>query len=207
MAEDSQQDRPTRTATIERATGETQITVTINLDGTGVAEVETRVPFFDHMLTLFARHGLFDVTVRATGDVDVDYHHTVEDVGIVLGQALREALGDKAGICRYGFFILPMDECLARAVVDLSGRAFFVYQVEVKNWMVRDFNICLVKEFFQAMANALACNLHLRLEYGEEPHHIAESLFKVFARALDRATRFDPRLGDALPTTKGKLDD
>jgi len=106
----------------------------------------------------------------------------------------------------YGFFILPMDECLARAVVDLSGRAFFVYQVEVKNWMVRDFNICLVKEFFLAMTHALACNLHLRLEYGEEPHHIAESLFKVFARALDSATRFDPRLGDALPSTKGKLD-
>ena len=138
-----------RQATIRRDTAETKIALSVNLDGTGVAEVETGVPFFDHMLTLLARHALIDLTVKAEGDTAVDYHHTVEDVGIVLGSAIKQALGDKAGIRRYGFFLLPMDETLARCVLDLSNRAMLVYQVDVTNYMVRDFNICLVREFFQ----------------------------------------------------------
>ena len=177
----------------------------LNVDGTGVSEIETGIPFFDHMLTLFAKHGLFDLKVRATGDTDVDYHHMVEDTGIVLGQVIKEALAEKRGIHRYGFFLLPMDESLARVSLDLSNRQAFVYKVDYQFPMVRDFNIVLVKEFFQAFANEAACNLHINLEYGEEPHHIAEAIFKAFARALDAATTIDPRMGDALPSTKGTL--
>lgn len=194
-----------RIATIQRDTAETRISLTLNLDGTGTADVATGIPFFDHMLTLLARHGLFDLQVRAEGDLAVDYHHTVEDVGIVLGQAVKEALGDKLGIRRYGFFLLPMDECLARCAMDLSNRPILVYRVEVTNFLVRDFNIALVREFFQGFANAAGANLHLALEYGDEPHHIAESLFKAFARALDMATSVDPRQADLLPSTKGLL--
>jgi imidazoleglycerol-phosphate dehydratase len=189
----------------ERETKETRIALEIDLDGSGKAEIDTGIPFFDHMLALFARHGLFDLTVKAAGDIAVDYHHTVEDTGIVLGQALKAALGEKRGIRRYGFFLLPMDESLARAVIDLSNRPAFVYAVEVREQMVRDFNIALMKEFFQAFANEAACNLHLSLEYGDEPHHAAEAVVKAFARALDAATSVDPRLGDAVPTTKGTL--
>lgn len=194
-----------RIATLQRDTKETQIALTLNIDGSGQADVDTGVPFFDHMLTLFARHGLFDLAVKATGDVEVDYHHTVEDVGIVLGQAIRQSLGEKLGITRYGFFLLPMDECLARCALDLSNRPFLVYQVEATVRMVRDFNIGLCREFFQAIANEGGMNLHLSLEYGDEPHHIAESLFKAFGRALDMATQIDPRQVDSLPSTKGKL--
>lgn len=204
MSEDATP-REARQAEIERNTAETRIQLSLDLDGTGKAEIETGVPFFDHMLTLFAKHSLCDLCVKADGDLEVDYHHTVEDVGIVLGQAVKQAVGDKRGICRYGFFLLPMDECLARCVIDLSNRPFLAYRVEIRNWMVRDFNLALVKEFFQAFTNACGCNLHLQLEYGEEPHHIAEALFKAFARALDAATRHDPRLGDALPSTKEML--
>ena len=146
-----------------------------------------------------------DLNVKAKGDVDVDYHHTVEDVGLVLGQAFKEALGDKLGIRRYGFFILPMDETLARCAVDLSNRPMMVYQVEITNYMVKDFNIALVREFFQGLANSLGCNLHLKLEYGDEPHHIAEALFKAFARALREALEVDPRQGGRVPSTKGTL--
>ncbi|MGB0742925.1 MAG: imidazoleglycerol-phosphate dehydratase, partial [Opitutales bacterium] len=156
-------------------------------------------------LTLFSRHGLFDLRVKAVGDIEVDYHHTVEDTGIVLGQVLKHALAEKRGIRRYGFFVLPMDEALARTALDLSNRQAFVYKVDYKDPMVRDFSIGLVKEFFQAFANEACCNLHINLEYGEEPHHISEAIFKSFARALDMATTIDPRLGDALPTTKGTL--
>ena len=177
----------------------------LNVDGTGVSEIETGIPFFDHMLTLFAKHGLFDLKVKATGDTEVDYHHMVEDTGIVLGQVVKEALTEKRGIRRYGFFLLPMDESLARVSLDLSNRQAFVYRVDYQFPMVRDFNIVLVKEFFQAFANEAACNLHINLEYGEEPHHIAEAIFKAFARALDAATTIDPRMGDALPSTKGTL--
>lgn len=194
-----------RRAEITRDTKETQITLSLDLDGTGQSQVDTGIPFLDHMLDLFARHGLFDLTVKATGDLDVDYHHTVEDVGIVLGQAVKQAVGDKRGMRRYGFFILPMDECLARVALDLSNRPLFVYQVEAVNVMIRDFNLALVKEFYQAFANAVGANLHMKLEYGEEPHHIAEALFKCFARALDMATQLDPRLGDRLPSTKESL--
>ena len=194
-----------RIAKITRTTKETQIEMELNVDGTGVSSIDTGVPFFDHMLTLFAKHGLFDLKVKATGDIDVDYHHMVEDTAIVLGQALKQALGDKGGIRRYGFFLLPMDESLARVALDLSNRQAFVYNVDYQFPMVRDFSIVLVKEFFQAFANDAACNLHITLEYGEEPHHIAEAIFKGFARALDMATTVDPRLGGALPSTKGTL--
>ena len=194
-----------RIAQITRNTKETQIEMELNLDGTGVSEIDTGIPFFDHMLTLLAKHGLFDIKVKATGDIDVDYHNMVKDTGIVLGQAVKQALGDKGGIRRYGFFLLPMDESLARISLDLSNRQAFVYTVDFKFPMVRDFNIVLVKEFFQAFANDAACNLHINLEYGEEPHHIAEAIFKGFARALDMATTVDPRLGGALPSTKGTL--
>ena len=195
----------TRIAKLTRNTKETQIQMELNVDGTGVSEIDTGIPFFDHMLTLFAKHGLFDLTVKATGDIDVDYHHMVEDTGIVLGQLIKKALADKRGIRRYGFFLLPMDESLARVALDLSNRQAFVYKVDYQFPMVRDFNIVLVKEFFQAFANEASCNLHINLEYGEEPHHIAEAIFKAFARALDMATTVDPRMGDALPSTKGTL--
>ncbi|MDG1701330.1 MAG: imidazoleglycerol-phosphate dehydratase HisB [Opitutae bacterium] len=194
-----------RTAKLTRNTKETRIQAELNIDGTGESTIDTGIPFFDHMLTLFARHGLFDLTVKADGDIDVDYHHTVEDTGIVLGQLVKEALAEKKGIRRYGFFLLPMDECLARVAIDLSNRQAFVYKVQASDTMVRDFSIGLVKEFFQAFANEACCNLHVNLEYGEEPHHIAESIFKSFARALDSATQIDPRLGDSIPTTKGML--
>ena len=194
-----------RTATVVRKTAETGIALTLAVDGRGAAKIDTGVPFFDHMLTLFAKHGLFDLTLKAQGDVAVDYHHTVEDVGLVLGQAFKEALGDKVGIKRYGFFLLPMDESLARVVVDLGGRPHLVYNVESPTMYVRDFNIILVKEFCRAFSNALGANLHVQLEYGEEPHHVAEAIFKGLARALDAATQIEPRAADQLPSTKGKL--
>ncbi|MGB0344800.1 MAG: imidazoleglycerol-phosphate dehydratase HisB [Coraliomargarita sp.] len=196
-----------RIARLARNTKETRIEMELNLDGSGVSEIDTGIPFFDHMLTLFSRHGLFDLTLKAEGDIEVDYHHTVEDTGIVLGQVLKAALGEKRGIRRYGFFLLPMDESLARVALDLSNRPAFVYHVDYKDAMVRDFSIGLVKEFFQAVANEAGCNLHINLEYGEEPHHIAEAVFKCFARALDAATTIDPRLDGALPSTKGTLSD
>jgi imidazoleglycerol-phosphate dehydratase len=194
-----------RLATVARKTAETDIVLTLGVDGTGVSTIETGVPFFDHMLTLFAKHGLFDLNVKAKGDVDVDYHHTVEDVGLVLGQAFKEALGDKLGIRRYGFFLLPMDESLARVVVDVGGRPHLVYEANAPTMFVRDFNIVLVKEFCRAFSNALGANLHVTLIYGEEPHHVAEAIFKGLARALDMATQIEPRAADQLPSTKGKI--
>jgi imidazoleglycerol-phosphate dehydratase len=194
-----------RIATIKRKTAETDITLTLAIDGQGTSNISTGVPFFDHMLTLFAKHGLFDLHLDAKGDVDVDYHHTVEDVGIVLGEAFKQALGDKLGIRRYGFFILPMDESLARVVVDIGGRPHLVYEAEAPTMFVRDFNIVLVKEFARAFSNALGANLHVKLEYGEEPHHVAEAIFKALARALDVATQIDARAAHLLPSTKGKI--
>lgn len=194
-----------RIASLSRKTTETDITLTLDLDGSGRAAMKTGIPFFDHLLELFARHGLFDLEVTARGDLDVDYHHTVEDVGLVLGSAFREALGDKTGIRRYGFFILPMDECLSRVVVDLSNRPFLAYDVVVEDNYVRDFNILLIKEFCRAFSNSLGANLHVRLEYGEEAHHAVECVMKGLARALDAATSIDPRAADALPSTKGTL--
>lgn len=194
-----------RGATVRRKTAETDIALTLGIDGRGRAEIETGVPFFDHMLTLFAKHGLFDLAVKCRGDVDVDYHHTVEDVGLVLGQAFKEGLGEKVGIKRYGFFILPMDESLARVAVDIGGRPMLVYRVEAPTMFVRDFNIVLVKEFCRAFSNALGANLHVELEYGEEPHHVAEAIFKCLARAMDAATQIEARAADLLPSTKGKI--
>ncbi|MEZ5413956.1 MAG: imidazoleglycerol-phosphate dehydratase HisB [Opitutaceae bacterium] len=194
-----------RVASLNRKTAETDITLKLAVDGTGVSKIDTGVPFFDHMLTLFAKHGLFDLEVKCVGDVAVDYHHTVEDVGLVLGNAFKQALGDKLGIRRYGFFFLPMDESLARVVVDLSGRACLIYDAVPPTMFVRDFNLVLVKEFARAFSNALACNLHVKLEYGEEPHHVAEAIFKGLARALDEATRIDERAAGSLPSTKGSL--
>ncbi|HEY9155671.1 MAG TPA: imidazoleglycerol-phosphate dehydratase HisB [Opitutaceae bacterium] len=194
-----------RTATLKRKTAETDIALTLSVDGHGKAVVDTGVPFFDHMLTLFAKHGLFDLEVKCVGDVAVDYHHTVEDVGIVLGEAFKKALGEKRGIRRYGFFLLPMDEALARVVVDIGGRPHLVYDAVAPTMFVRDFNIVLVKEFCRAFSNALGANLHVKLEYGEEPHHVAEAIFKGLARAMDVATQIDSRTGNELPSTKGLI--
>lgn len=194
-----------RIASLERETKETRISASLNVDGSGKSDIDTGVPFFDHMLTLFAAHGLFDLTIKAEGDVDVDYHHTVEDVGIVLGQLFKEAIGDKKGMRRYGFFILPMDECLGRVAIDLGNRPFLEYQAAAPTSYVRDFNIILVKEFCRAFSNTLGANLHVKLEYGEEPHHIAECIFKCMARAIDMAASIDERLEGRLPSTKGML--
>ena len=194
-----------RAASISRKTAETDITVKLAVDGRGASTVDTGIPFLDHMLTLFAKHGLFDLEVKGRGDVAVDYHHTVEDVGIVLGEAFKAALGGKIGLRRYGFFLVPMDEALARVVIDLGGRPHLVYDVRAPTMFVRDFNLALVKEFFQAFANAVGANVHVHLVYGEEPHHVVEAVFKAFARALDAATRIEPRAADSLPSTKGRL--
>jgi imidazoleglycerol-phosphate dehydratase len=194
-----------RVATVSRKTAETDITIALAVDGKGQSKISTGVAFFDHMLSLFAKHGLFDLTIKAKGDVEVDYHHTVEDVGLVLGQAFKKALGDKLGIRRYGFFILPMDESLARVVVDVGGRPHLEYRVEARSMFVRDFNLVLVKEFCRAFSNALGANLHVELLYGEEPHHIAEAVFKGLGKAVDAATQIEPRAANLLPSTKGSL--
>ena len=194
-----------RIGEVSRETNETCVNISLNLDGEGKGEINTGAPFFDHMLELFARHGFFDLSVDARGDVEVDYHHLVEDAGLALGQAVRKALGDRAGITRYGFFVLPMDETLVTVSLDLSNRPYLVYNAEPPVTFVRDFNVNLFKEFFQAFANEAGANLHVRLEYGEEPHHVVEAVFKGFARALDAATRYEPRLGGAIPSTKGTL--
>lgn len=191
-----------REATIERDTTETQIRLTLRVDGSGKSEVSTGVPFFDHMLTLLARHGLMDLKVEAKGDVDVDYHHTVEDVGIVLGQAFKEALGDKKGIERYGWCLLPMDETLARVAIDLSGRSYLEFRAEDRTGMIRDFPFQLVEEFFRGFTHNILANVHVEILYGRDAHHMAEALFKGLAKALDQACRRDPRREGQLPTTK-----
>ena len=173
-----------RTAVVKRDTKETQIQIDLGLDGSGKGEISTGIPFLDHMLTLFSKHGFFDLTIKAEGDIQIDYHHLVEDMGISLGQAFRDALGDKSGIKRYGFFVLPMDETLVTVALDLSNRGILVYDADPPVSLVRDFNIQLFKEFFQSFANEVACNLHIRLEHGTEPHHVAEAIFKGFAKAL-----------------------
>lgn len=194
-----------RTATIKRTTNETDIELALNLDGTGVADVETGIGFFDHMLTAFARHGLFDLTVRAQGDLYVDGHHTVEDTGIVLGQAFAQAIGDKRGIRRFGSLTLPMDEALVLAACDLSGRGQLHWDVAMPPVMIGEFDAALAKEFFIAFAANAGVTLHVRSLAGENAHHIVEAAFKVAARALREAVEADPRMGDALPTTKGAL--
>lgn len=193
-----------RTAEIERITSETRIKLLLSIDGSGQGVIRSTVPFLDHMLHLFARHGLFDLTVEAQGDIEIDFHHTVEDIGIVLGEAFRKALGDKQGIVRYGTARIPMDETLAEVTVDLSGRPYLVYNVDLPKVKVGDFDAELAREFFQAFANTCGCNLHLNLLYGDNVHHIIEACFKGFGRALDAATRIDSRLNGVM-STKGVL--
>jgi imidazoleglycerol-phosphate dehydratase len=194
-----------RRATVERNTKETQIEVTVDLDGTGKTQIATPVPFFGHMLDAFGRHGLLDLTIDARGDVEVDGHHTVEDTGICLGQAVREALGDRRGISRYGDAAIPMDEALARVAIDFGGRAAFVYQADcLKRRKVGGFDAELAREFFSAFAQASLCNLHMEAPYGENAHHILEALFKGFARAVRVAVAIDPR-DPNVPSTKGTL--
>ena len=193
-----------RTAQVTRRTKETDITLTLGLDGRGRYEVSTGVPFLNHMLELFARHGLFDLTVRAAGDVEVDDHHTVEDVGLVLGQAFREALGEKAGIRRFGEATVPLDEALVTSIVDLSGRPFLVYDVRVKQAKIGSFDVELIHDFLLALTNQATMNLHVRMASGRNPHHIVEATFKSLARAMDLATQRDSRVLGVL-STKGTL--
>jgi imidazoleglycerol-phosphate dehydratase len=195
-----------RTVTIDRRTAETQIQLELNLDGTGRSQILTGVGFLDHMLHLFARHGAFDLRVEATGDLHVDDHHTVEDVGICLGQAFRQALGDRAGIRRYGHFTLPMEETLVTVAVDLSGRYFLVFQADMPSAKIGTFDSELIEDFWQAMAANSLCNLHILLHHGRNTHHISEAIFKAAARALRMAVEADPRI-TGVPSTKGTLTD
>ncbi|HEX9444050.1 MAG TPA: imidazoleglycerol-phosphate dehydratase HisB [Candidatus Binatia bacterium] len=193
-----------RSAKTERKTKETEISAELELDGGGAAEIQTGIPFLNHMLEIFTRHGLFDLKLTAKGDIEVDYHHTVEDVGLTLGQAFKEALGDKQGIGRFGEATVPLDETLAQVVVDLSGRPYLAYNVKIRPGRVGDFDTDLPHEFFQALANQLGMNLHINVTQGENPHHIIEACFKALARALGQATRMDPRVKGVL-STKGSL--
>lgn len=193
-----------RTAEISRQTRETQIRLSLNLDGTGKSSIQTGVGFFDHMLDLLARHSLIDLTVVATGDLHVDAHHTVEDVGIVFGQALEKALGDKRGIYRYGWAIVPMDETLAQVAIDLSGRPAFVFNATFRGDSIGEFPTELVEEFFKSIATHAKLNLHVGVPYGSNNHHIAEAIFKATAKALRQAISPDPRNPD-VPSTKGSL--
>ena len=193
-----------RTATLTRTTRETDISLALSLDGTGRADISTGIPFFDHMLELLARHALVDLTLRAKGDTAVDYHHTVEDVGLLLGDALDQALGDRRGIRRYGFFLLPMDEALVRVAIDLGGRPYLVWSVNCPRTHVRDFDIQLFEEFFRALSTRARMNLHAAHLYGAEAHHAAEGVFKGFARALRMAVEPDPR-ETGIPSSKGTL--
>jgi imidazoleglycerol-phosphate dehydratase len=230
-----------RRAEIQRDTAETKIQISLDLDGSGKAKIRTGIPFFDHMLTLFAKHAVVDLTLKCKGDLEVDAHHTVEDCGIALGKAVAQALGDKKGIRRYGFAFgpesaaeksvengasqgtlrgeayVPMDECLARCVVDFSGRPYLVWRgldglayksltaAEKSQDMSSAFRFGLAREFFQGFANEARCNLHLELLYGDEPHHVVEALFKAFAKAMDIARQHDTRIAGQIPSTKGKL--
>lgn len=193
-----------RESTIERTTRETDISMTLAIDGTGVSTVETGIGFFDHMLQGFAKHGFYDLDVKVRGDIEVDGHHTVEDTGIVLGQAISEALGDKKGIRRYGSMILPMDDALVLCAVDLCGRPYFSMDAEFTSPAVGGFDTQLVKEFFYSVSYSAAMNLHIKVLSGINDHHKIEAIFKAFAKALDEATTFDPRIKDVL-STKGAL--
>jgi len=193
-----------RTAEVKRTTGETHVTVWLNLDGAGKADVSTGLGFFDHMLTLLARHSLIDMSVKAAGDLHVDGHHTVEDSGIVIGQALDKALGNRSGITRYGSATVPMDETLATVALDLGGRAYLVYDARYPVDRVGDFDVELIREFLIAMANNAKMNLHIHVPYGVNAHHIAEGVFKSLARALRQAVEPDPRV-TGIPSTKGSL--
>ena len=193
-----------RKASIVRNTKETQIELELNLDGSGEGTVETGIGFFDHMLELLKKHALIDLSVKASGDTHVDYHHTVEDVGLVFGKALDQALGDRKGIVRYGFASIPMDEALCETSLDLGGRPFLVMQCAMKHMMVRDFEVKLVEEFFRAVSVEARANIHLRQVYGDEAHHVCEGLFKSFARALRAAVKTDPA-EKGVPSSKGVI--
>ena len=193
-----------RWASVDRSTAETAIRVELGLDGTGQRQTSTPIPFVDHMLDAFARHGLFDLVLEAKGDTHVDDHHTVEDIGMVLGSAFKEALGEKTGIRRFGWAIVPLDETLAEVVVDLSGRPFLVYNVTLSHRDVKGFDLGLFEDFFQALTNQGGLNLHVNVRYGRNPHHVIEAVFKAFAKAMDQATRQDDRVV-GVPSTKGVL--
>ncbi len=196
-----------RTAHIVRHTKETQIDLALNIDGKAEYSNSTGVPFFDHMLDLLAKHALFDLAVKATGDIKVDYHHLVEDVGIVLGEALNQALGDRKGINRYGFWVLPMDEAQAQAEVclDLGGRPFFVYKMTHDQKYIRDFDVTIIKHFWRSFSDTARMNLHIELKFGEDLHHCIEAIFKAVARALRMACDTDARALDLLPSSKGRI--
>ena len=193
-----------RKAVVKRNTKETKISLSLNLDGSGKGTIDTGIGFFNHMLDLLKKHALMDLTVKAVGDLDVDYHHTVEDVGLVFGQALNQALGDRKGITRYGFASIPMDEALCETSIDLGGRPFVVFVSGKKHLMVRDFEVKLLEEFFRAVSVEGRLNVHLREVYGDEAHHVCEGLFKSFARALRQAAAKDPR-EKGIPSSKGKI--
>lgn len=193
-----------RSATINRTTKETDISMKIELDGTGKSEIDTGIGFFNHMLEGFAKHGFFDLAVNIKGDLEVDGHHTVEDAGIVLGTAIRDAVGDKKGIRRYGYFILPMDDALALCAVDLCGRPYLQFDCEFPSRITGDFDTDLVKEFFYAVSYSAAMNIHIKMLSGENSHHMIEAVFKAFAKALDMAVAYDERISDVL-STKGSL--
>lgn len=193
-----------RQATLERTTKETQIALSLDLDGSGEGVIDTGIGFFNHMLELLKKHALIDLTVKATGDLDVDYHHTVEDTGLVFGQALDRALGDRRGLTRYGFASIPMDEALCETSLDLGGRPFLVMQCAMKHQSVRDFEVKLVEEFFRAVSVEARANIHLRQIYGDEAHHVCEGLFKSFARALRAAKAIDPN-EKGVPSSKGVI--
>jgi len=194
-----------RQATVKRDTRETQISVSLDLDGTGKGSFQTGLPFLEHMLDQVARHGLFDIEVQANGDLDIDAHHTVEDIGIVLGQAFADALGDKQGITRYGHAYVPLDEALSRVVIDFSGRPGLEYRVKYPRARIGNFDVDLVHEFFQGFVNAAHVTLHIDNLHGINAHHIAETVFKAFGRAARMAVSLDPRVGDSVPSTKGRL--
>ena len=193
-----------RSATVERNTKETKIKLSLNLDGSGEGAIDTGIGFFDHMLELLKKHALIDLTVKADGDLKVDYHHTVEDTGLVFGQALNEALGDRKGLTRYGFASIPMDEALCETSLDLGGRPFLVMQCPMKHMFVKDFEVKLVEEFFRAVSVESRANIHLRQLYGDEAHHVCEGLFKSFARALRAAKAIDPN-EKGVPSSKGVI--
>ncbi len=193
-----------RLAEFNRKTKETDIKIKINLDGSGKSSISTGIPFMDHMLELFSKHGFFDLNVKAKGDIEVDYHHTMEDLGLAIGEAIAKALGDKAGIRRYGSCLLPMDEALAQVALDLSGRPYLVYDVIPPAPMIKDMDSALFHEFFQALAVKSGMNLHIQLQKGEEVHHAFEAIFKALAKALDQAVKIDPRVKGVL-STKGTL--
>jgi len=194
-----------RSARIDRKTKETDIELNLNMDGKGLAEIETGIPFIDHMLSLMAAHGFIDIQLSAKGDIEVDYHHTVEDLGICMGMAILKALGDKKGIRRYGQSTVPMDESLASVVIDISNRPFLAYRVSISESKTGSFDVALLKDFFRSLVNYSGITMHVDLLSGNDPHHVAEAIFKAFGRALDMATRIEKRLEGGIPSTKGIL--